>query len=626
MRRVEILGADDPFEWLHPLVRRSIYDSLTVTERDSLHARAADVLAAAGASPGVVAAHYLALRPARSTDVVAGLLAAADEALARDAPEIAVTLIRRAVDEGAADPPRASLLLRLGEVELTRRNPAATGIFLEARELTTDPRERMRAAMGIAESSVFEGRWDTAAEITEQALAEVEGVDPELALEVELVRALVCALDPALAPRFHRDRARLLALARGESWPARALSAALAMISSFGMTPADEVLALCEHAMADGVLLAERGAGAFASGHVATGLVIIEEHERALGFSERVASAARAQGSFGNLFVATIWGRGWVAARRGDLATAEEILVPPIEFTRANGMLVLHLNALWCACDVILERPCQEPLSPMIEALELPPVMADAAGGVWLLWVRGRLRAQRGARAEAEADLRRAAQISAQLGFGPRFMPLLSELALALRAEDAEEARALVAEDLALAEASGQARERGVVLRASGLLRGGDEGIERLRESVAVLADSPARYEHARSLVELGASLRRAGHRASAREPLATGLELAHACGAERLVARGREELLAAGARPRRIVRSGFAALTASERRVVRLAAEGRSNPEIAQELYVSVKTVETHLSNAYRTLDLSGPGSRRALPELVAQADRASE
>ena len=98
-------------------------------------------------------------------------------------------------------------------------------------------------------------------------------------------------------------------------------------------------------------------------------------------------------------------------------------------------------------------------------------------------------------------------------------------------------------------------------------------------------------------------------------------MESAHRCGAERLVARARDELLAAGTRPRRIVGFGFAELTASERRIVRLAAEGRSNPEIAQLLYVSVKTVETHLSSAYRKLGLSGAGSRRRLTELVAQA-----
>jgi DNA-binding CsgD family transcriptional regulator len=104
---------------------------------------------------------------------------------------------------------------------------------------------------------------------------------------------------------------------------------------------------------------------------------------------------------------------------------------------------------------------------------------------------------------------------------------------------------------------------------------------------------------------------------------LTEGLELAYRCGAERLVENAREELLATGARPRRIVRTGFDALTASERRVVRLAAQQRSNADIAQILYLSVKTVERHLSSAYAKLDITGSGARRRLAGTIAAAQR---
>jgi DNA-binding CsgD family transcriptional regulator len=163
-----------------------------------------------------------------------------------------------------------------------------------------------------------------------------------------------------------------------------------------------------------------------------------------------------------------------------------------------------------------------------------------------------------------------------------------------------------------------------VALRAAGLIRGGEDGFDCLLRSVALLRDSPARLEHARSLVELGAALRRHGQRAAAHEPLLAGRELAHFCGAERLVARAAEELCAAGARPRRIARTGLEALTPSERRAVRMAADGRSNPEIAQELFVSLNTVETHLSHAYAKLGLTGPGARRRLAAALERPDAA--
>src|SRR6185437_11078946 len=116
-------------------------------------------------------------------------------------------------------------------------------------------------------------------------------------------------------------------------------------------------------------------------------------------------------------------------------------------------------------------------------------------------------------------------------------------------------------------------RALGVALRAVGLATGGDDGIRRLDESVATLRRSPAVRERARSLVEWGAALRRAGRRVAAREPLAEALDLAARCGARPLAARAREELKATGARPRRAWRTGVEALTPTELRIVRLAA-----------------------------------------------------
>ena len=136
-----------------------------------------------------------------------------------------------------------------------------------------------------------------------------------------------------------------------------------------------------------------------------------------------------------------------------------------------------------------------------------------------------------------------------------------------------------------------------------------------LRESAEVLTDSGARLERARSLVELGAALRRSGIRSECREPLALGMDLAHRCGATPLAELGREELVAAGSRPRRMVRSGVDALTPSELRVARMASEGMANREIAQALFVTMRTVEVHLTHAYQKLDIA---SREELPGVL--------
>ena len=139
-----------------------------------------------------------------------------------------------------------------------------------------------------------------------------------------------------------------------------------------------------------------------------------------------------------------------------------------------------------------------------------------------------------------------------------------------------------------------------------GLVEGGKAGIGLLREAVEVLAGSEARLEHARALVDLGAALRRANQRIEARERLREGVDLALRSGAFRLAGRANDEIAATGARPRKVLQTGLDALTTSERRVGQLAAGGMTNKEIAQTLFVTIKTVEVHLSHAYRKLEIS--------------------
>jgi DNA-binding CsgD family transcriptional regulator len=158
---------------------------------------------------------------------------------------------------------------------------------------------------------------------------------------------------------------------------------------------------------------------------------------------------------------------------------------------------------------------------------------------------------------------------------------------------------------LSEAEEWGTPRALGMALHAAG----------RLEEAVAVLGPSPARLEYAHALTDLGAALRRANQRAAARDPLRQALDVADACGAEPLAERARHELHAAGGRPRRPRISGVDALTASERRIAEMAAGGLTNPEIAQALFVTRKTVEAHLGAAYRKLDIR---SRSELPAAL--------
>src|SRR5262249_54768698 len=145
-----------------------------------------------------------------------------------------------------------------------------------------------------------------------------------------------------------------------------------------------------------------------------------------------------------------------------------------------------------------------------------------------------------------------------------------------------------------------------------------EDGGAHLEEACALLERGNARLEHAKALAALGMRLRRDRRPTEARAPLPRALELAEMTGATPLVETVRAEIYATGARPRTAALKGVGSLTASERRVADLAAEGRSNRDIAQALFVTPKTVEVHLTNAYRKL---GIRSRRDLPGALAPA-----
>jgi DNA-binding CsgD family transcriptional regulator len=241
-----------------------------------------------------------------------------------------------------------------------------------------------------------------------------------------------------------------------------------------------------------------------------------------------------------------------------------------------------------------------------------------------LLDSRGRLRCAQGRWREGLADLLAVGQrLDAWGTVNPAIVAWRSNAALAYAAlGDLDSARRLSDEEVAVARAFGAPRALGVALRVAGLLGAPGRGLELLAESVSVLERSGAQLEHARALVDYGAALRRRGRRTEARELLRAGLDRASLAGATVLAAQAREELVAAGARPRRERITGADALTASERRVAALAAEGMSNREIAQALFVTIKTVKAHLGHVFAKLDVS---SRSELAAALVRSEQPS-
>jgi DNA-binding CsgD family transcriptional regulator len=227
------------------------------------------------------------------------------------------------------------------------------------------------------------------------------------------------------------------------------------------------------------------------------------------------------------------------------------------------------------------------------------------------LHTHARLALEEGDFERAYADAREAGSRDEQRGrsnpacTGSRSIAALALAHLGRR----EEAAALAENDLSHAERFGApvAIARAMVARAVSE-RSDQERVAICRRALASLEASraDAELESVRLRVELGSTLARLGRRIEARELLRPALADADAAGASRLAERSRRELVATGLRPRRAALEGASALTPRQRQIVELAAAGKPNRAIAQQLFLSIKTVETHLAAGYRKLGVS--------------------
>jgi DNA-binding CsgD family transcriptional regulator len=348
----------------------------------------------------------------------------------------------------------------------------------------------------------------------------------------------------------------------------------------------------------------------------ATALMYAELDAELDRFFELTIAAAKKRGELVTLSNMLCF-RGLTLAQRGDLESAMQDLRESDELVRYLPTQQAAIYFRSYLADVLTNRGELDEAEETLAGLGLPEDVQHSGHMIFFLGARGWLRLSRGDYEGSRADFDRLSHYMESFDMrNPAMLAWRSHLALPLLALDRrDEALELAREEVELAGAWGAPRAIGVALRVRALAEGGGEGIETLRESLAVLERSSARLERARTVVELGAALRRDNRRADARELLAQGLELAIRTGARPLVERAHVELAATGARPRRLLLSGVESLTASERRVARFAADGLTNKDIAQALFVTTKTVEVHLSNVYRKL---GIGSRTQLPEAL--------
>jgi DNA-binding CsgD family transcriptional regulator len=599
---------ENPVAFRHPVVRSAVLEDIGAGERMRLQRRAAEVLLESGARPEQAATYLMSMLPDHDPFVVGTLRLAAQRSLSQGAPEAAVAYLRRSLDEPPTQEERVEVLAGLGmaETEIFEFEAAVDHLRL-AVDGVDDVAQHPDLVMAyVFAGSVVANRAPEALDLLEQV---AQRCPRDRVLEERVVACLITTthFDPDLYPtaRRHWDAAN----ARDDTQPIRS-----AILLATGAI--EETRRGASRARA--VELSRRANAIPNTGGVREWLYLINANH-SLTLAGEVADAMAALDAAievarrgGERFSCANYQvfRGILKAEEGDLLAAEEDLGGS-EVTSVDAIPTSFAYRAGFLSEVLVTRGDHAQAQTLLARVPLDQV--PPGHRILFLGGRGRLYLETARPEQALADFRTAGEIAGSLGIGnPAFCPWRSRAGLALhRLGQADEARELAREELELSRRWGAPRTIGISLRALGLIEGGTIGEGLLREAVDVLADSPARLEHARALIDLGAALRRANSRSDARRHLREGVDLALQCGASALVMRGNEELAATGAHARKVLLSGLESLTASERRVAQMAAEEVSNKEIAQALFVTVKTVEVHLSRVYRKLDIE---SRRQL------------
>ena len=609
LRTAGILAPTPRIEFAHPIVRSAVEASIPPGLLSGGHARAARLESAAGAAPERVAVHLLASDPAEDPWACERLRAAASEAIARGAPEAAVSYLERALEEPAPAEDRPGLLLELGTATAFALRPGAAAHVLRAFELAGSAEERLDAALLHAHLSLQAGRGAEALEPLFRVLEE-SPADSSRALLVEgfaanLTRAQLSGRRAA-QPIIDSLRARVDVGPDGDPPVLIAIGAELAMegidreraveLAAAGLERLDAVPPL---------------ARAFAGLTAVRTLIVADADELARRVVEEAMEAARARGALFD-FIYYAVSRANLAFRAGEIFESEADARSAYEIARGERWPLGLASIASYLVQALVERGELEEARDVLRetGLDRPAeALSDVYTANALLLARAGLKLADGDPADALADLEELRE--RQEAFAepnPSVICWRSAMALAL-AELGERDRALdlAAEEIELARRWGAPRALGMALRAAGVVEGGTAGAGLLRDAVEVLAGSFARLEHGRALADLGEAMLAEGDQAEAREHLRRALELADACGAAALEERVLAGLRAAGARPRRAQLRGPDALTPSERRVAEMAAEGLTNREIAERLFVTVRTVEYHLQGTYRKLGIDG-------------------
>jgi DNA-binding NarL/FixJ family response regulator len=610
------LRVSDRVEFVQPIVQRALYLHQPPAQRSEMHLRLARMLAGERADIESVASHLLNSPRMGSQWVGESLTAAASAALARGDPQAAIRYLRRALKEPADTNLHARVMLALGRAEAVAGEAGAVAHLREAAELLDDPHKRALVSLNLGRTMFGQGRVSDAAEAFRRGVPDASN-DRALTLRLQVGHSILARIGG-----FDRSGTTRVAPAppagdRDDGPGGRMLLAHQALGRALDGGTRDEVLELAHGALSGGTLLREDTPEGVCFHFAVMALVIAEDLQGAEITAAMAAEEAKARGLLLGR-ASAFYLRAWAFARRGLLRPAADCARNALaarEYGWRLGVSSMHGVLGYALAQ--MGRPDEARVQ-----FDLGRERSSGDGGMplpVLEAVRARFLLETGDPEAALADYRECELMLAQSQISnPACVEWRSGVALA-RHQLGQDAEGLVDKELALARRFGAPGAIAQALEAQAALREGRERIDILEEAAQHARSSQRLLDRSRILIALGTALRHARQRRMARDPLREGLELAHRCGAPPLVERARAELAVSGSRPRRTALKGVASLTQREEQVARLIAEGLSNREVADALFVTVKTVEWHVKNVFTKLEV---GSRQELPTALIEGD----
>ncbi|WAP57586.1 helix-turn-helix transcriptional regulator [Streptomyces sp. S465] len=584
----------------HPAARTAVLDNIAGKDRTRLHRRAAELLYQEGAQATTVAAHLITSNQTDAPWTVPVLREAADQALAEDRVEQAIKLLKLAQRNCADDRQQAAVTTLLAEVEW-RLNPSAAARLMP--ELITAARD------GLLETDVtspialllWNGELGHAADALNQLYRTIDPSDARAVTELHILRLWADCSYPVLPHRApeppgfpHPDDS--LSEAATTDMRLRALTAFTAVLRqdshAEAVTAAEQVLQSCHlgHAVMDPVIPA------------LLALTYADRLDKAAPWCDALLAEARSRHAPAwQAMLAAV--RADIALRQGDPEAAER---------HARAALGAISDRSW---GVALGAPLGILLQAMTslgrhaEAEELtraaPPELFQTRWGLLYLYARGRYHLAANRLQAGLSDLTTCGELMTAWDMDlPGFIPWRADAArIHLRLGNVRQARRLAEEQLARPLTTGS-RTHGIALRTLAACSELKQRPHLLRKAAEELQEQGDRLELAETLTDLSEAHYALGESDRARMMARRAWHVATECRTDALRQRLSVCLAEEDTEPL-IDTAGVTALSDAERRVAALAAKGHTNREIARKLYITVSTVEQHLTRAYRKLDV---------------------